>query len=307
MILAAGAACGDDDDDVAPTSAPDVSASTYPVTVIDLLDRSVEITSKPESVVALSPTAAELVYAAGAELVGRASSVNYPERALDADEIGTAYQPSFEAILALEPDLVVADSVIHMSPEFRTSLESLGVTVIFAGAESYQNVLDGLTLMGIVFDASTKTDEIIRAIEEARDAARAAIEPLGVSALVLIGDRDQVLYAAKHNSYAGDILSQLGITNPAADQPDAGPFPGYTTVALEKLIEFDPAFIFTVTPAPPPAPRLSEVIGQIPPLMSMQAVSGGGLIELEVEWLLAAPGPRVIQAMQAITDAVATQ
>lgn len=309
------AACGDDDDsenpasptveatqpaDESPTSVP---ATAYPVTVTDLLGRSVTIEAKPERVVALSPTAAELVYAVGATIVGRTSSVDYPPEAADAADVGTAYQPSFEEILALEPDLIVADSVIQARPDLMGPIEQLGVPVVFAGAESLDEVVAGLTLMGKVFDAEDAAAEVVAGINAALDEARAALAGTDVSAVVLIADRDQVLYAAKEDSFAGDILAQLGIENPAAGQPDSGPFPGYTTVAPETLLAFNPSYIFTITPAPV-GPRLNEIVKQIPPFAGLEAVQQDRVIELDVEVFLQAPGPRIAEAFAAITEAI---
>ena len=307
------AACGGDDDDaVTPASpagstsvaatAPPVTAA-YPVKVTDLLGRTVEIKAKPKSVVALSPTAVEFVYAAGATVVGRSASVDFPEAAKAAKEVGTAYQPSFEQILALKPDLIVADSVIHSQPQLKKPLEDLGIPVVFAGADSYQKVLDGLALMGQIFDTRETTKTLATGITKARDDAKATLAGKTIAAVALISDRDQTLYAAKTNSYAGDIMNQLGMKNPAATQPDAGPFPGYTTLAPEKLVEYNPDFIFTITPAPAPAPKLSTIIPQVPPFRGLKAVSGGKVVEADLQLFLQAPGPRIVEAFKAMAAA----
>lgn len=313
LVAAGAAACGGDDGAEptatvsagagSPTAASSPAAAAYPVKVTDLLGRSVEIKAKPKIVVALSPTAVEFVYAAGGTVAGRTSSVDFPEAAKTAKEVGTAYQPSFEQILALKPDLVVADSVIQSQPQVRKPLEDLGIPVIFAGADSYQKVLDGLALMGQVFDAKEAAKTVAAGITRARDDAKAAIAGKTISAVAVISDRDQTLYAAKPGSYAGDIMAQVGLKNPAAAQPDAGPFPGYTTLAPEKLVEYNPDFIFTVTPAPAPAPRLSTLIPQIPPFKGLKAVTGGKVVEADLQLFLQAPGPRIVEAFKAMAAA----
>ena len=61
-----------------------------------------------------------------------------------------------------------------------------------------------------------------------------------------------------------------------------GPYPGYTLWTAEKAAISDPGFIFTISPAPEPAPKLSTMLPMIPGLF-MQA-----------------PGPRMAEAAELI-------
>ncbi len=291
-----------------PTATPEPTqppAPGYPLEVIDLLGRTVVIPDKPSAIVGISPTAVELVYAVGGSVIGRTQSVNYPPEALEAPSVGTAYQPSFEAILALEPDLIVADSTIHVQPALMDALEALDVPVLFAGAASVDEVVTGLGLMaGVLNDADAAADAIY-AIDQARDAAVAALAGLELSAVLIIGDRDRNIYGAKSNGYAGSILAALGIANPADEQPDSGPFPGFTRISPEAMLAFDPDWVFTVTPAPPPAPRLSGMLALLPGLTGLSAVAEGRVIELDVQLFVQAPGPRLAEAYAALAAAIA--
>lgn len=331
LAASLAAACGGDDSTSTPTPAPaktnapattaaspsaaasattaaTQAATTYPVKVTDLLGRQVEIKAKPKTVVALSPTAVELVYAAGQTVAGRTETATYPEAAKQAKSIGSAYQPNMETVLSLKPDLLVADSVIDAQPQLRKTIDDSGIPVIYAGADSFQKVLDGLKLMGTVFDAKTTTDKLIADITKARDDAKAALAGKTVSAVTILMDQDQTIYAAKDGSYVGDAMKQMGITNPANSLPDSGPFPGYTAMPLEKLAAANPDFIFTTTPAPPPVPRLNTLIPQIPPLKGLKAVTTPNhVVEISVDLTLQAPGPRIIDLLKALRTAVAGQ
>jgi iron complex transport system substrate-binding protein len=159
--------------------------------------------------------------------------------------------------------------------------------------------------MGKVFDSQADTAKKIADINKARDDAKAALAGKKISAVALIADQNNTLYAAKPNSYPGDILNILGLTNPAAGQPDAGNFPGYTAVPQEKLLEYNPDFIFTITPAPQPVPRLSTIIPTIPPFQGLKAVTAKHVVELDDVIFLQAPGPRIGEAFKAIAKAVA--
>jgi len=181
----------------------------------------------------------------------------------------------------------------------------VAVSFIFVGAESYDEVLKGVELMGKVFDAKDQADKLTSDIGKAKDEAKAAISSKNVSAVAMIAGRDQTLYAAKESSYVGDLMKQVGLKNAAASQPDSGPFPGYSTLAPEKLIEYNPDLILTISPGSQAgAPLLSTVLPRIPGFSGLKAVSGQQVKELDVELFLEAPGPRVIEAFKALTEAV---
>ena len=74
---------------------------------------------------------------------------------------------------------------------------------------------------------------------------------------------------------------------------------------FETMLMWDPDFIFTITPAPEPAPRLSTLLPQIPPLRGLGAVRSSRVIELSNDLALRSPGPRVDQLIETITDTLA--
>jgi iron complex transport system substrate-binding protein len=318
LVSLAAAACGDDDDDATPTKAvttsqataaasPSAEAVSYPLKVTDMAGRSVEIKQKPTKIVAVSPTAVEMVYAAGGTVLGRSSTAKFPAEAQTAADIGSAYKPAIDKILELKPDLIVGDSVIiEGMPAVRTQIESAGVPAIFVGAESYQDVLTGLDLMGKVLGNTAKTDAAKASIAKARDDAKAALAGKNISIIALTADEQQQLYAAKENSYVGDIFKQVGLTNPAKDLPDTPPIPGYSLVAPEKLLQLNPDYIFAITPDPR-APALGPTIAKIPPFAGLKAVTGNHVIDANLDLFLQAPGPRIGDAFKALTAALTGQ
>ena len=72
----------------------------------------------------------------------------------------------------------------------------------------------------------------------------------------------------------------------------------------EAILMANPDFIVTITPAPKPAPRLSETIKQIPPFARLKAIQSGNVIEADVNLFLQAPGPRVIEAIEFLKERV---
>lgn len=316
LATALAVACGGGNSSTTATTQPTVVATaaasattasaktTYPVDITDMAGHKVTIKAKPTTIVAVSPTAAELVYAAGGTIVGRSTTVVYPDAAKNATDIGSAYSPAPDKILALKPDLVVADSVIILGmPNVQKTLDGLGVPVVYVGAQSYADVLTGLDLIGKVLDGTDKTAQVKAGIDKAKNDAKAALAGKNLTFVALTADEKSQLYAAKDTSYVGDIMKQLGISNPASPLPDTPPYPGYSLVATDKLLQMNPDFILAITPDPH-APPLAGVIAQIPPLAGMKAVANKHVIDADMNVFLQAPGPRIADGFKAITAAV---
>lgn len=305
IAAALGGACATDSAADAGT-ADTPSDVNYPVAVVDLLGREVIIEGMPETIVTLSPTAAEFVAAMGAPVAGRSSTTRYPPEVEGAVDIGQAYQPNVETILSLGPDLIVADGFVQGGPQLREVLEGLGVPVVFVSANSLEETTTSYQLLGQVFGRAALASERAAEVDAARASAAQSV-PDGLSAIVLIADRDGSLYAAGSDSWAGALLAAVGVENPAAAQPDSGRYPGFVLVPMEMLLSWDPDYVLAVTPAPFPAPRLTAVMRMMPPMRGLTAMSEGRVVEMDVELMLQAPGPRVVEALNLLGETLAAE
>ena len=284
-----------------PTPAPELTLETYPLEIVDMLGRSVEIPAKPMRIVSISPTATEMLYAAGGTAVARDTSSTFPAEASDLPELGGAYSPSFEAIAAQRADLILIEALSQA--RFLEPLSRLGPPVVAVRAASLDDVTTGIKLIGQIIES----DEIAeRAAEDLSARVSSAIEGLsdGQSALILISDADRNLYVAKPQSYPGAIASLLKLSNPAADLPDSGTFPGFAQISAEQLLTMDPDYVFTITPAPEPAPRLSATLPRIPGFSNLRAITSGRMHEIDHVIFLRNQGPRIAEAVEAMAEIV---
>ncbi len=297
LILAL--ACSSDemvDEAVIPASedAPTESPSG-PISVTDALGQTLIFESIPEKIASISPTATEILYAAGGSSILRDRASRFPEEVQALPDVGSAYEPSLEAVVAAQPDLVIIEAITQA--RFAPRLVQSGLKVMAVKAESSEDVVNHITLVGRVIG---KNDVAAQRVTEIEGRLNDIRNSDGRSVLMLISDQDRNLYAAKPESYTGLIAATLGMVNKAEGLEDSGPYPGFSLMSPEAILVANPDVIVTITPAPEPAPRLSSTITQIRPFAALSAIQTGSIYEADVTLFLQAPGPRIVEAVEAL-------
>jgi|CXWL01.1.fsa_nt_gi iron complex transport system substrate-binding protein len=299
-VLVLASACGSDDDTSEPTKAagsPTAAAATsptaaapaatiYPLTITDMLGRSVTIPAEPAAIAAISPTTIEFVYAVGETSKTRTKSVSFPTEALAAKDIGSAYQPSLELIAGESPDLIVADSVLQSQLE--QSLTALNVPVLYIGAGSFADVPKAFRIIGEALNTPSG-EAAATALEEQVAEIEAKIPATKSKVLILNGTPDD-FFAALPESYVGDLARLAGADNVAAGQPSNAPFPGYTKLSLETIVTEAPEAVLAITAAP--GQTISEGLATNPAWSGVPAVINKRVYEIDAQIYLQAPGPR---------------
>ncbi len=266
-----------------------------------MMGRTVEIAAEPTRIVSISPTATEMLYVAGGTAIARDSSSTFPSEVVDLPALGGAYSPNFESIAAQGADLIIIEALTQ--GRFLEPLSQLGAPVVAVRATSLEDVTTGIRLIGQIIDNVEAADQ---AAQDIAERVLASVEGVGEgrSVLILISDADRNLYAAKPQSYPGAIAAMLLLSNPAADLPDSGTFPGFALISAEQLLTIDPDFLFTITPAPEPAPRLSAMLPRIPGFSQLGAISSGQLHEIDHVIFLRNPGPRIAEAVETMAEII---
>ena len=287
---------------VPPTATP-VPPSPTPapfVTVTDLLGREVVIPAIPTKIVSISPTATETLYAVGGVAVARDRSSTYPEVVTRLPEIGGAYNPSFEAIVSHQPDLILFEALSQA--QWVEALEELGVPMVAVRAASLEDVTASLALVGSIIGNVDAAAEASARIGAEIETARSGVDGELPSVLIIIGDAQRNLYVAEAASYPGAVLSELGLDNLGGELSRRGPFPGFSLVTQEQILEMDPDVIFTISPAPPPAPKMSDAIGWFPALRSLRALQNEQVYEIDPILFLRNQGPRISDAVAEMAE-----
>jgi iron complex transport system substrate-binding protein len=267
----------------------------YPLTITDLLGRDVQLTQRPVRIVTTHPTATETLYRVGGVAVGRDTASTYPTEVLDLPTVGSPYSISTELVAELHPDLIIIEALTQAN--LIGSLEQLGIPVIAVRAASVEDITQSLTMVGKIIDMSETATQAIAEIQDRIEAAQGTL-PSNKSILIFIADSQNNIYAAKPNSYPGTVASLLGLGNLASGLPESGPYPGFALFTAEQASQSDPDVVFAITPAPPPAPRLSTLLPNMPGFNLMPAVEEGRIVELDPVLFLEAEGPRIADAVE---------
>jgi iron complex transport system substrate-binding protein len=180
------------------------------------------VPENPERIVTLEYSYADHLARLGVTPVGIAREANIPAYLEpyvgDVPGVGTRAEPNLEAIVALQPDLIVADLRRHEA--IYDQLSAIAPTLVFNSLRgSYEDQLEAFERLG---EALGLTEEATRALEEHRAAfaeVQAAVVPDAPT--TLIGVLSPGLFTAHSSrSFMGSFLASLGV--PAAVEPREG-------------------------------------------------------------------------------------
>lgn len=283
----------------APERATDAStaAAQRDTTVTDALGRAVTFAHPARRIVTLAPNLTEIAAVAGAgpRLVGVTTADDYPPALVDTLPAVSALPLDFEAVVALEPDLVLAADQVN-SPRDAATLAGLDVPVYVTASASLADVFAAVetvgALAGTAARATAAADSLRRALAALR--RRTAARPTRPRTLVLVGD--ETLYAFGRGSYVHTLVEAAGGTSVTADLPSRAP-----TLSEEFVIEAAPEVIvgaFGPDYDPERLARLHPAWDVVP------AMRTGRVCSLDPDLLLR-PGPRLVAGAQQVAACLA--
>ncbi len=178
----------------------------FPVTV-EHATGTTTIGALPQSIVSMSATATEILFAIGAgdQVAAVDSQSDYPEAAPRIDL--SAFEPSVEAVAALEPDLVV----MSFDPgDIESGLQALDIPVImqFPAAsleDAYSQIEQLGTATGNSAAAATLIGEIQSTIAELEETHGTRDEPL-----TYYHELDNTFYSVTSSTFIGELYSAAG-------------------------------------------------------------------------------------------------
>ncbi len=179
-------------------------------TVTDDLDRVVALPGTPARVVTLAPNLTEIVFAAGAGrlLAGVTTADDFPP-AVDTLPHVSALPLDFEAVVALEPDLILATDHVNSVADAQT-FEAVGIPVFFFSYDDLEGMLRSLRTAGGLLGTPAAADRAADSLEAALAALHRATDTLAVRPLTLFLIGDETLFSFGDESYVHDLIALAG-------------------------------------------------------------------------------------------------
>lgn len=198
----------------------------------------------PEKVVSFDFASIETLEAIGVDVAGLPGS-NLPAHlekyaSDDYAKVGSLFEPDYEALAALEPDLII---VAGRSSGAYEELAKIAPTVDLSNdwADFYGSIQANADIVGQLFDKEAEIDALQAETDAKVDAAKAAAADAGKGLIVLTSGAEVSAYGP--GSRFGFIHDTLGVT-PVIEDVEAATHGD--AISFEFILEANPDMLFVI-------------------------------------------------------------
>lgn len=242
----------------------------------------------PERVVSLIPAVTELIVTLGQadRIVGLSQGDSVPGRD-SIPSVGGMLNPSYEQLLQIQPDLVVAwaGSRVVLS-----RLQVLGIRALGVEVETLEDSFATLAALGVLFNVSERADSIRTAIDSGILMVRQAVatfEPRSVFYVVW----DDPPITTGPGTYINELIEMAGGRNVFVDAVDKWP-----TVSFEAIVSRNPdVVIWPRTSGADPAQQMMGVGWR-----EVEAVRSGNVAIVDAT-RFNSPGPQIVEVVRELS------
>lgn len=277
-----------------PQAIPVAAPAAETLTLTDGLGREITLQGPARRVVSLAPSNTEILFAVGAgpQVVGRDEFADYPEEAKSIQSIGGSMgEYSSEAIVALEPDLVLAAEI--NPPELVKQLEDLGLTVYYLkNPVTLEEMYANLGIVGQLtgHDVTELVDSLKARVAAVDEKIKAATDKPVVFYEIDATDPAKP-YTYGPGTFGDLLIARAGGVNLATAAGITDPYP---QLSLEQVVATDPDVIvlgdsmWGVT---------AESVKARPGWVGLSAVANDQVHPFD-DNLVSRPGPRLVDGLE---------
>ena len=199
-------------------------------------------------IVSMAPNVTEILYALELEdqIIGVSSYSTYPPDAKNKPQVGGTYDPNWEQIVSLHPDLVIG---LDSQEEIAGQLRQLGIDFLGVPHERVREIMQSVLTIGEACGAKEKAQQIFQQLEQQIRNVPNIGKSNPPKILVCIGHDEQLtrMYIAARNTFYDDLITLAGGTN-ACEQTAIK----YPEISPESLRAMQPDLIIDLIPGTAP-------------------------------------------------------
>jgi iron complex transport system substrate-binding protein len=255
----------------------------------DEAGRQLEVPARVRRIVTLSPDLTETIYALGLEdrLVGDTNYCDTPAAAKQKPHIGQPLNPSLEAIVALQPDLVLASTSINRR-ETVDALAKLGMAVYTSNPRTVRGVLASITRMAQVMGADSQGNALVARLQARLDKLQARLGELPLIHVLFVV-WEEPLISIGQNTFIADALRWAGAESIITSHQN------WPQISLEEVVRLQPDYILFTNNHGGNPKKLDDVRSR-PAWRSLRAVELGHVIVSTDE--IARPSSGLVDAIE---------
>lgn len=259
------------------------SAAQYPMQLKDGTNATVTLKAEPRRIVSIVPSVTEMVYAVGLgdRLVGVTAWCTYPEEAKKLPKVGDM-NINIEAVLALKPDLVVAD--VSMSSATIEKLRELGLPLLAVNARNISEMLEALVLLGTAGGRGNEARILAASLNDRVEKVKRAVASAKSAPSVFVEIWNEPLMTAGSDTYVHELITLAGGRNIAARTT------GWPMFSSEAVIAENPDLILLTNF------NKDEAMGR-KAWAGLSAVKSGNVVEFNPDLIVRAC-PRLIDGLE---------
>ena len=260
---------------------------------------TLRIADKPRRIVSLAPSCTEILFAVGAgeDVVGVTEYCNYPpeveelKKAGKIEVIGGFSKPSFEKIIALEPDLIVS---AYGNPEdvIKRLIEA-GYKVYGMHARHIDDIYKYIEVIGEITGNRDNASSLVKSmksrIERVKEDVLCEKEGNKPRVFQTCGE----FWTAGEGTFPDEIIEIAGGDN-IADYKE-----GYFQISAEKIIELNPQVIIC-NEMGDMCPDYDRIMSD-ERFKSVDAVREGRVYKIDAD-IVSRPGPRIVDAIEIVHE-----
>jgi iron complex transport system substrate-binding protein len=252
----------------------------------------------PQRIVSLSPSITEILFALGLgdRVVGVSRYCQYPPEARKKAQVGGYLDPSYEAILALKPDLVVLRSE---KEQFVNAFHELGLNLLPVRHDRVEGILESIVAIGRRCGVEARARRMVADIQGQMHRISAKTAGLERPRVIVVAERTlasgkiQNVYVAGADGFMNRMILLAGGKNACADSAA-----GFPVVSGEGILRMNPQVIFDLV-AERSRAGLSreEILRDWQQLPDVEAVRTGRVYLIDDDYAFI-PGPRFIRLVE---------